>query len=98
MLTESIEVVLIDFGKAEKFNLADGCHRPNNLKVQTGNPYFCSKNLHLDQTLSRRDDLIQVVYILMCLHNSFKPLRRFLENDSDKFVEIKRETSAEEFC
>ena len=58
MLTENIEVVMIDYGKAKKFNLKDGSHRPNKLVVQHGNPFLCSKNLHLNQTLSRRDDLI----------------------------------------
>ena len=98
MLTESIEVVLIDYGKAEKFNLADKSHRPNKHVVQYGNPHFCSKNVHLDQTLSRRDDLIQIVYNLMCLFNSYRPLRDIIGDHPDEFIEYKKEASAEEFC
>ena len=58
MITDDNEVVLIDYGKAEKFGLQGMSHRPNKPVVQYGNPHFCSKNVHHNQTLSRRDDLI----------------------------------------
>ena len=71
MLDEDNQVYLIDYGQAEKYNLPDGTHRLNVEIIQYGNPHFCSKNVHHNLTLSRRDDLIQVIYNLICLVNSF---------------------------
>ena len=69
MLNEQNKVTLIDFGFAEKFLLPDGSHRPNTGSERDLNPHFCSKN-HLNKhTSSRRDDIIQVVYTLMCMKN-----------------------------
>ena len=47
MIDEDNKVFLIDYGNASKFNLPDGTHRPNLPVDQYGNPYFCSKNVHL---------------------------------------------------
>ena len=100
MITTTNEVILIDYGKAEKIYLSDSTHRPNNPVACYGNPHFCSKNLLHDQTLSRRDDLIQVVYNLICLQSSFKPLRRFLGVDplGENFKKYKKLTTAAQFC
>ena len=43
-----------------------------------GNMYFCSKNLFTGETLSRRDDIIQVVYTLVFLRDSEKYWDKFV--------------------
>jgi len=82
MISEENEVTLIDFGQAQKYT-SKGVHRPNLPVKQYGNPHFCSKNVFEDQTLSRRDDLIQVIYNLMCLTNSYKPITDLINDDPE---------------
>ena len=71
MVSERNEIVLIDFGQARKYLLEDGTHCPDLKEMEYGNSVFASYNAFKDQTLSRRDDLIQVFYNLMVLQNEF---------------------------
>ena len=54
----------------------------------------------LGNTVSPRDDLIQVVYSLIFLHSKFLPLYDFLGDDplGMKFWDLKVRSSAYEFC
>lgn len=74
MLDENKKVFLIDFGCAEKFETVKGSHRPNEETKVFGNPHFGSPNAFRGETLSRRDNLIQIVYNLLILYNSLRPL------------------------
>ena len=64
------------------------------------NPHFCSINVLRKQTLSRRDDFIQIVYNLMCLSNEFGPIRNIMgfDPEGENFAEYKNKVSASEFC
>ena len=58
MISDQNRVILIDYGNAQRFKLADGSHRPDVRPLEFGNPLFASKNLFTGHTLSMRDDLI----------------------------------------
>ena len=75
LINRENKVVLIDFGQARKYLLPDGSHCPDTGIEEGGNVHFASLNAFKKQTLSRRDDVIQVIYSLMCLYNEFLPLR-----------------------
>ena len=101
LISRENKVVLIDFGQARKYLMPNGSHCPDTGEEEWGNIHFASLNAFKKQTLSRRDDLIQVIYSLMCLYNEFAPLRLYLGRDTkdfDKFREFKTEETAEEFC
>ena len=75
MFNSQNKVFIIDYGNAQKFQLPDGTHRPNGSGPDKFvNVHFGSKNALNKQTISRRDDIIQIIYNLMCLANSFKPI------------------------
>ena len=63
------QLFLIELGCAEKFEHKDGSHRPNLHDSKRGIVHFASKNAFVGDTLSRRDDIIQIVYNIMCLFN-----------------------------
>ena len=102
MVDKENKVYLIDYGCAQKYKLPDGSHRLNGSGPNLfTNVHFGSKNALHKQTISRRDDLIQIVYNLICLKNSFLPLRDYLppdNDDLDEFKKFKMESSAREFC
>ena len=58
LISQTNEVVLIDYGQARKFKLPDGTHCPDTGEMEWGNVHFASPNAFKDQTLSRRDDII----------------------------------------
>ena len=101
LISRENEVVLIDFGQARKYLQPDGSHCPETGEAEWGNIHFASLNAFKKQTLSRRDDVIQVIYSLMCLYNQFLPLREYLGRDTedfDLFRIFKTEETAKEFC
>lgn len=61
------QLFMIDFGQAQKYLDPDGKHRLNEKKVFELNPLLASKNVLEDNTWSRRDDIIQIVYNLVYL-------------------------------
>lgn len=78
MISRDKELYLIDYGCARKFRDQNGWKYENNNEIEGGNVHFASKNAFLEQTLSRRDDLIQAVCNIMVLYNDFLPLREKL--------------------
>ena len=66
--------------------------------------YFCSKNLFTGQTLSRRDDIIQVIYTLVFMRDSDNYWQKFVNptnqdgKDYEYIKSFKMNTSAKEFC
>ena len=61
------KLFLIDFGLAERYSdETSGQHLPCNEKTSfSGTVRFCSVNSHKGYTMSRRDDLESIVYILL---------------------------------
>ena len=59
-------MILIDHGISQNYLNPDGTHRENK-KVEEflGNSVFASKNAFSGQTMSRRDDIIQIAYLLI---------------------------------
>ena len=101
MINSKNDVILLDYNLAQKYKLPDGAHRPNLENKDFGNPYFASCNIFNNHTLSRRDDLIQIIYNLMVLYNDFKPLIEFFGSCRDVqevFERFKKEESAFNFC
>ena len=102
MINRRNKVFIIDYGNAEKFLLPDGTHRPNGSGPEKFvNVHFGSKNALNKDALSRRDDIIQIIYNLICLFNSFKPLQAYIGTDDDEltlFSEFKKNSSAKDFC
>jgi serine/threonine protein kinase len=65
----SSQVVLIDFGVARRF-MDNGKHIKEESNVNfTGNIIFGSKNAFQEKSLSRRDDLISLLYLLVYFFN-----------------------------
>ena len=75
------KIKIIDFGLAKKFIEPNGSHVPKKKeKLFQGNLIFASKNAFKLNTLSRRDDLISLVYFLLYLVEGDLV---FLSNDDD---------------
>jgi serine/threonine protein kinase len=102
MIDGQNKVFIIDYGNCEKFLLPDGTHRLNGSGPDKFvNVHFGSKNAMNKETLSRRDDLIQIIYNLICLVNSFKPLIEYIGPDTydlSRFRKYKKKRSALNFC
>jgi len=102
MIDRQNKVFIVDYGNAQKFLLPDGTHRPNGSGPDKFvNVHFGSKNALKKETLSRRDDIIQIIYNLMCLANSFKPIHDYIGEDDEEltlFSEFKKNSSAKDFC
>jgi serine/threonine protein kinase len=65
------KIYLIDFGISQKYRLSDGSHIPFEKNVPfKGNVIFSSKNAFAQVTLSRRDDIISLIYFLIFCVNS----------------------------
>jgi serine/threonine protein kinase len=91
MVDNQNKVYLIDYGCAQKYELPDKSHRPNlSCPQQFTNVHFGSKYALQKQTISRRDDLIQIVNNLMVLKNSFTPITNYLGPDNEDLDEFKR--------
>lgn len=64
------QIKLIDFGLTKCYSDQYGIHNPNVPQIKfEGNLAFCSYNALKGNSLSRRDDLISLVYILLYLHS-----------------------------
>jgi hypothetical protein len=62
------EIYLIDFGVSRKFIDRSGKHKIESINVPfSGNTIFSSRNAHAERTLSRRDDIISLVYMMIYL-------------------------------
>ena len=71
LIGENNQVYLIDYGCAERYLLPNGNHRPDDVTKGIANIHFGSKNVLNRHTVSMRDDLIQVIYSLICIENVF---------------------------
>lgn len=68
--SSSTEIVLIDFGIAKRFTDDDGEHVKQSIRVPfSGNFLYASKNSFARKTLSRRDDLHSLVFLVLFLIN-----------------------------
>lgn len=57
---------LIDFGLSISYISNEGIHKPMlvNQSLLRGNPMFASKNVFSGLSLSRRDDIISLLYMI----------------------------------
>jgi hypothetical protein len=69
------EVYITDFGTAKRFRDINNAHIINTIEPEMNsrevhrNLFFASKNYFSGETLSRRDDLISILYSLLLLLN-----------------------------
>lgn len=71
---DGTDVYIIDFGLCKKYIDNDNKHiEIKNDKTIIGTPNFVSLNVHNGVEPSRRDDLISVAYIILCLLNGGLP-------------------------
>jgi casein kinase I family protein HRR25 len=71
---EGTDVYIIDFGLCKKYIDNDNKHiEMKSGKTIIGTPNFVSLNVHNGVEPSRRDDLISVAYIILCLVNGGLP-------------------------
>lgn len=65
------KIYLIDFGISNKYLDEMGCHIKFSQDVPfKGNLIYSSKNAFAQCTLSRRDDIISLMYMLICMIES----------------------------
>lgn len=79
------QIYLIDYGLAKRFKQSDGRH----LEYYEGNKFigtarYASSNAHLGRSLSRRDDLISLGYILVYFAKGKLPWQRIGNKDDSK--------------
>ena len=92
---------LIDFGIAKKYRNADNTLVPNKKQSKIiGSFQFVTKFQLQYETMSRRDDMVQIVYIIIYMLNKFKPLLDDIapNNDFNKLMEFKATCTPREFC
>ena len=100
---ESSNIVLIDFGISKRYLNEEGLHLPlHDCNDFSGNIYFSSKNAFQHLTLSRRDDLISLCYLLAYLMNGEttwinKEIRDKRELHR-RVAAIKKDMKPKEFC
>jgi len=71
---DGTDIYIIDFGLCKKYMDNDNNHiEMKNGKTIIGTPNFVSVNVHNGIEPSRRDDLISVAYIILCLVNGGLP-------------------------
>jgi hypothetical protein len=65
-------LTLIDFGSCERFQDNKKCHLPNEITMPPKigrNYFFASKHYFEGHKMSRRDDIIQIIYNMLYLTN-----------------------------
>ena len=96
------KLYLIDFGISSRYLDSKGSHLPFKEDVPfKGNVIFSSKNAFAQVSLSRRDDLISLVYFLIFCANSNQSWIDNTRPISDQFDEIakyKIQTKPKDFC
>ena len=102
---ESSDIVLIDFGVSRPFINENGEHLPLEEDVPfSGNMMFQSQNAFKRLTLSRRDDIISILYNMIYLMNPYElKLGNLFQsksfNQSYKQIrEYKLKSSPEKIC
>ena len=94
---------LVDFGLSKKFKIGNR-HKPmKQLDYKLGNFLFASLNCHNSLSLSRRDDLCSLGYMLVYLYKKTLPWENFgnCENPSEKWkktLDTNLNISIKELC
>ena len=96
-------ISLIDFGVSRLYlDRKSGKHVPNKtVNTFVGNIIFASPNALRGQTLSRRDDIIQIIFNLVFLMNSSTNWIneiKFKNNLLSEMRKFKMKATVEEFC
>lgn len=96
------KLYLIDFGISQSYLKENGEHIPFERDVPfKGNVIFSSKNAFDQLSLSRRDDIISLMYFIIFCVNSNQSWIDNVRPISDQFEEIakyKINTKAKDFC
>ena len=98
---EGKQIKLIDFGVARPYLDNDGNHIKMSDSTFTGNIIFSSKNGMANKSLSRRDDLISLTYVLLYLLQGNLSFLISDVSDLDSFkrmLECKSKASPESLC
>lgn len=99
---KSSEIVLIDFGLAKSFLTADFKHKEMETSVKfSGNFLFQSYNAFKALTLSRRDDLISLAYLLVFYFDGTPKWADEIDDDKpyyDQFRDAKLPLTPEKLC
>lgn len=91
------KVHLIDFGQCRKYRDSGGKHLPNKLSQLYHNPWFASHNECLGSSISRRDDVISLIYTLIHGRDHFGSLLSKANNDQAIYL-FKLTASAKQVC
>ena len=91
------KIVLIDFGEAQTFLDEDGDHLPDELTPVCQNEWFASKHAFSYHRCSRRDDVIQGIYVLIFLHTRLYNVRDEAPT-VHKIGDFKKTATAERMC
>ena len=84
---------IIDFGLS-RFYMKGDKHVINNKGVVVGTPLFMSRHIHEENTYSRRDDIISILYVIIYLIKDTLPWDGYNLEGYDKKVI----TTSEEIC
>ena len=86
------QIFLIDYGLAKKYRTSSGQHVPFKEGGKlVGTARYASVNSHLGYTLSRRDDLISVGYILVYFIKGKLPWQKVRGKDkNEKYTNIRK--------
>ena len=100
--TQLNKMYLIDFGISQRYLDDQGNHVPFKSDVPfKGNIIFSSKNTFAQKSLSRRDDIISLIYFLVfCVNSNISWLdnSRPVSAQFDQIGKFKINTSAKDFC
>lgn len=97
---EKIHITLLDCGFGVAYLDRNGNHKDlNNSEKKHGNIYFSSVNSLRNKPISRRDDLISLVYFLFDIYLQGLPWANLGESkkDLDKLINLKENFSPENF-
>lgn len=96
-------IYLIDFGLATRYLTSEGSHRPQLTgKSFVGTSRYASSRTHQGYSQSRRDDIEQLVYVMIYMHLGCLPWSGLRIRDRDekerRIGEMKAMKSPEEIC
>jgi len=92
-------VLLIDYAVAQRYRSATTLrHFPRQASRMVGSPVFISVNSHRDHTVSRRDDMESLGYVLVYLFRGQLPWQHFPPEASDLMLVTKSTIMIEDLC
>ncbi|KAJ5569093.1 kinase-like protein [Penicillium hetheringtonii] len=93
------KVVLIGLGKARRLRDALTLrHFPELMPDTIGSPIFTSINSHHGHTLSRRDDMESLGYVLVYIYRGTLPWQQFPHTSIAEILKKKSSVNIEELC